>query len=159
MRMQIILANQYLYPSTSVDKKRFVSLSLLITESAWIGVATCQFVLHIHLNVLFFSSSSFDFKGWWTPMFFTAGITSAKYFYRHVCRRNTVAASRKNIAGHYDLVWIIKLSSIWQCSFLLISRLFLKLSKDAYKFVLDFLYWYNELAATQFSLLSLSSRR
>ncbi|XP_056694663.1 uncharacterized protein [Spinacia oleracea] len=64
---RIILANQYLYPSTSVDKK------------------------------------SFDFKGWWTPMFFTAGITSAKYFYRHVCRRNTVAASRKNIAGHYDL--------------------------------------------------------
>ncbi|KMT16559.1 hypothetical protein BVRB_3g048510 isoform B [Beta vulgaris subsp. vulgaris] len=46
---------------------------------------------------------SLDFKGWWTPMLFTAGIASAKYFYKHVCRRNTVTAARQNIASHYDL--------------------------------------------------------
>ncbi|KAL2921273.1 Sphingolipid C9-methyltransferase, partial [Bienertia sinuspersici] len=65
---KIILANQYLYPSTSVDDKKML-----------------------------------DFKGWWTPMLFTAGFASAKYFCKHVFRRNTLAAARQNIACHYDL--------------------------------------------------------
>ncbi|KAL2921236.1 Tuberculostearic acid methyltransferase UfaA1 [Bienertia sinuspersici] len=46
---------------------------------------------------------SFDFKGWWTPMFFTAGIASAKYFYRHVSQKNSVKLALNNVARHYDL--------------------------------------------------------
>ncbi|KAK9137848.1 hypothetical protein Sjap_008442 [Stephania japonica] len=42
-------------------------------------------------------------RGWWTPLLFTAGIASAKYFLRHFGRQNTVTQSRRNISRHYDL--------------------------------------------------------
>lgn len=51
------------------------------------------------------SSSSLTKKkrGWWTPMLFTAGIASAKYFFHHVSRQNTLTQARRNISRHYDL--------------------------------------------------------
>lgn len=42
-------------------------------------------------------------RGWWTPMLLTAGVASAKYFLRHVSRKNTVTQTRRNISQHYDL--------------------------------------------------------
>ncbi|KAH7573189.1 hypothetical protein JRO89_XS03G0086500 [Xanthoceras sorbifolium] len=42
-------------------------------------------------------------RGWWSPMFFTAGIASAKYFFRHSLRQNTLTQARRNISRHYDL--------------------------------------------------------
>lgn len=42
-------------------------------------------------------------RGWWTPMLFTAGIASAKYFFHHVSRQNTLTQARRNISRHYDL--------------------------------------------------------
>ncbi|TXG72399.1 hypothetical protein EZV62_000978 [Acer yangbiense] len=42
-------------------------------------------------------------RGWWSPLFFTAGIASAKYFIRHILKRNTLTQARKNIARHYDM--------------------------------------------------------
>ncbi|KAF8016552.1 hypothetical protein BT93_H1921 [Corymbia citriodora subsp. variegata] len=42
-------------------------------------------------------------RGWWTPMLLTAGITSAKYFFKHVSRQNTLTQARRNISRHYDL--------------------------------------------------------
>ncbi|KAF8401963.1 hypothetical protein HHK36_012914 [Tetracentron sinense] len=42
-------------------------------------------------------------RGWWTPLFFTAGIASANYFFRHVSRQNTLTQARRNISRHYDL--------------------------------------------------------
>ncbi|KAL9237196.1 hypothetical protein vseg_011778 [Gypsophila vaccaria] len=42
-------------------------------------------------------------RGWWTPMLITAGIASAKYFYHHVSRQNTLTQARRNISRHYDL--------------------------------------------------------
>lgn len=42
-------------------------------------------------------------RGWWTPLFFTAGIASAKYFLKHVSRQNTLTQARRNISRHYDL--------------------------------------------------------
>ncbi|CAO2832203.1 unnamed protein product [Amaranthus hypochondriacus] len=42
-------------------------------------------------------------RGWWTPMLFTAGIASAKYFYHHVSRQNSLTQARQNISRHYDL--------------------------------------------------------
>ncbi|KAM7261497.1 hypothetical protein ACFE04_008864 [Oxalis oulophora] len=42
-------------------------------------------------------------RGWWTPMLFTAGIASAKYFLNHVSRKNTLTQARRNISRHYDL--------------------------------------------------------
>ncbi|XP_047307604.1 uncharacterized protein LOC124911197 [Impatiens glandulifera] len=42
-------------------------------------------------------------RGWWTPLFFTASIASAKYFLEHVSRRNTLTQARRNISRHYDL--------------------------------------------------------
>ncbi|XP_056694673.1 uncharacterized protein [Spinacia oleracea] len=59
--------------------------------------------LYVYPSVSTDEKKSFDFKGWWTPMFFTAGIASAKYFYQHVSRENSVALARRNIARHYDL--------------------------------------------------------
>ncbi|XP_017633379.1 uncharacterized protein LOC108475911 isoform X1 [Gossypium arboreum] len=42
-------------------------------------------------------------RGWWTPLLFTAGLTSAKYFFKHVLRQNTLTQARRNISRHYDL--------------------------------------------------------
>ena len=44
-------------------------------------------------------------RGWWTPLLFTAGIASAKFFIQHVSRQNTLTQARRNISRHYDLVW------------------------------------------------------
>uniref|UniRef100_A0ACD5WAK3 Uncharacterized protein n=1 Tax=Avena sativa TaxID=4498 RepID=A0ACD5WAK3_AVESA len=42
-------------------------------------------------------------RGWWTPLLLTAGIASAKYFLRHISRKNAVTQTRRNISQHYDL--------------------------------------------------------
>ncbi|KAL4591009.1 hypothetical protein LXL04_003957 [Taraxacum kok-saghyz] len=42
-------------------------------------------------------------RGWWTPMFLTAGVASAKYFYHHISRKNSLTQARRNISRHYDL--------------------------------------------------------
>ncbi|XP_057423924.1 uncharacterized protein LOC130717628 isoform X2 [Lotus japonicus] len=42
-------------------------------------------------------------RGWWTPVFFTAGLTSARFFMDHVSRKNTLTQARRNISRHYDL--------------------------------------------------------
>ncbi|KAB5545134.1 hypothetical protein DKX38_013246 [Salix brachista] len=42
-------------------------------------------------------------RGWWTPLLFTAGIASAKFFIQHVSRQNTLTQARRNISRHYDL--------------------------------------------------------
>ncbi|KAK6914135.1 hypothetical protein RJ641_021456, partial [Dillenia turbinata] len=50
------------------------------------------------------SISKFSSKrGWWTPMMLTAGIASARYFFQHVSRQNTLTQARRNISRHYDL--------------------------------------------------------
>ncbi|WMV48039.1 hypothetical protein MTR67_041424, partial [Solanum verrucosum] len=41
--------------------------------------------------------------GWWRPLIFTAALSSAKYFFRHVLNRNTLTQARRNISRHYDL--------------------------------------------------------
>ncbi|KGN61602.2 uncharacterized protein LOC101213850 isoform X1 [Cucumis sativus] len=42
-------------------------------------------------------------RGWWTPPLFTACIASAKYFFQHASRQNTLTQARRNISRHYDL--------------------------------------------------------
>lgn len=42
-------------------------------------------------------------RGWWTPLFLTAGVASAKYFLQHISRQNTLSQARRNISRHYDL--------------------------------------------------------
>ncbi|CAF2076530.1 unnamed protein product [Brassica napus] len=42
-------------------------------------------------------------QGWWTPMFLTASLASAKHFLKHVSRQNTLTQARRNISRHYDL--------------------------------------------------------
>ncbi|KAJ4722776.1 Cyclopropane-fatty-acyl-phospholipid synthase [Melia azedarach] len=42
-------------------------------------------------------------RGWWSPLFITAGIASAKYFFQHISRQNTLTQARRNISRHYDL--------------------------------------------------------
>ncbi|XWS53768.1 hypothetical protein CRYUN_Cryun10bG0028600 [Craigia yunnanensis] len=43
-------------------------------------------------------------RGWWSPALFTAGIASAKYFFKHVLRQNTLPQARRNISRHY-MIW------------------------------------------------------
>ncbi|CAN7049176.1 unnamed protein product [Brassica rapa subsp. trilocularis] len=42
-------------------------------------------------------------RGWWTPMFMTAGLTSATQFLKNFSRQNTLTKARRNISRHYDL--------------------------------------------------------
>nr|AXM43880.1 cyclopropane synthase isoform 2 [Litchi chinensis] len=65
----------------------------------------------LNLFMIFIANSDLDpsraklnqKRGWWSPMFFTAGIASAKYFFRHILKRNTLTQARRNISRHYDL--------------------------------------------------------
>ena len=50
-------------------------------------------------------------RGWWTPMFMTAGLTSATHFLKHFSRQNTLTKARRNISRHYDLVSCLMLTS------------------------------------------------
>ncbi|KAK9182976.1 hypothetical protein WN944_026124 [Citrus x changshan-huyou] len=47
-------------------------------------------------------------RGWWSPMFFTASIASAKCFFRHNSRKNTLTQARRNVSRHYDLARVSK---------------------------------------------------
>ncbi|XP_071726326.1 uncharacterized protein [Rutidosis leptorrhynchoides] len=49
------------------------------------------------------NASQTNKRGWWTPLFTTALIASAKYSYNHVLRQNTLTQARRNISRHYDL--------------------------------------------------------
>ncbi|KAL8241760.1 hypothetical protein R6Q59_012062 [Mikania micrantha] len=49
------------------------------------------------------SASRYKKRGWWTPILLTAGISSAKYFFHHFMRKNTLTQARSNISQHYDL--------------------------------------------------------
>ncbi|XP_051152642.1 uncharacterized protein LOC127266436 isoform X2 [Andrographis paniculata] len=42
-------------------------------------------------------------RGWWTPLLLTSAVASAKYFFQHVSRQNTLTQARRNISRHYDL--------------------------------------------------------
>ncbi|KAK4405920.1 putative fatty acid methyltransferase [Sesamum angolense] len=42
-------------------------------------------------------------RGWWTPLLYTSMIASAKSFFKHVLRQNTIDQARRNISHHYDL--------------------------------------------------------
>ncbi|XP_039122010.1 LOW QUALITY PROTEIN: uncharacterized protein LOC120258614 [Dioscorea cayenensis subsp. rotundata] len=42
-------------------------------------------------------------RGWWTPLLLIARVASARYFFRHVSRQNTIPQARQNISQHYDL--------------------------------------------------------
>ncbi|KAH0634286.1 hypothetical protein KY284_037072 [Solanum tuberosum] len=42
-------------------------------------------------------------RGWWTPLLFTAAVSSAKYFIRCVSNQNTLTQARRNISHRYDL--------------------------------------------------------
>lgn len=66
---------------------------------SWTVVLLVMFTIAAHWTVTFV-----DFRGWWTPLLFTASIASAKYFFQHVSRQNTLTQARRNISRHYDLV-------------------------------------------------------
>lgn len=61
------------------------------------------FMIFIANRDLEVSASRSNKRGWWTPMFLTAGIASAKYFLQHVSRQNSLTQARRNISRHYDL--------------------------------------------------------
>ncbi|GMJ09940.1 hypothetical protein like AT3G23510 [Hibiscus trionum] len=49
------------------------------------------------------SAASNKRRTWWSPALLTASISSAKYFVKHLMRKNTITQARRNIAHHYDL--------------------------------------------------------
>ncbi|KAK8960960.1 hypothetical protein KSP40_PGU014589 [Platanthera guangdongensis] len=49
------------------------------------------------------SSINQNKRGWWTPLFLTAGVASAAYFFKHMSMKNTVSQARHNISQHYDV--------------------------------------------------------
>ncbi|KAL3642073.1 hypothetical protein CASFOL_012888 [Castilleja foliolosa] len=59
------------------------------------------FILNRDLSI---ETSNLNNKGgWWTPLLFTSALASAKYFFHHVSRKNTLTQARRNISRHYDL--------------------------------------------------------
>ncbi|KAM5553318.1 hypothetical protein ABKV19_025498 [Rosa sericea] len=49
------------------------------------------------------ASKSNNKRGWWQPLFFTATIASARYFFQHAFTQNSLAQAPRNISHHYDL--------------------------------------------------------
>ncbi|KAI3716416.1 hypothetical protein L1987_67281 [Smallanthus sonchifolius] len=61
------------------------------------------FIFNRDLQTSASRSTNSSIRGWWTPMFLTAGLASAKYFYHHISRQNSLTQARRNISRHYDL--------------------------------------------------------
>ncbi|GFQ06506.1 probable fatty acid methyltransferase [Phtheirospermum japonicum] len=62
------------------------------------------FMIFIVNRDLSISTSNVNNKGgWWTPLLFTSALASAKYFFQHMSRKNTLTQARRNISRHYDL--------------------------------------------------------
>ncbi|CAA0823147.1 Cyclopropane-fatty-acyl-phospholipid synthase [Striga hermonthica] len=80
---------------TFVDKKKGL-VNLFMASVINISIDVVQYVLKNNMHI-------YVFRGWWTPMLFTSVLSSAKYFYKHVSRQNTLTQARKNISQHYDL--------------------------------------------------------
>lgn len=66
------------------------------------GLLNLIVILIVNYELKNYSSTS-NKRGWWTPMFSTAIIASAKYFCHHVLMHNSVTQARRNISHHYDL--------------------------------------------------------
>ncbi|XP_039009376.1 uncharacterized protein LOC120137774 [Hibiscus syriacus] len=47
-------------------------------------------------------TNTMQFRTWLSPVLFTASVSSAKYFLKHVLRGNSVTQARRNISRHYD---------------------------------------------------------
>lgn len=67
------------------------------------GLINLIMILIANRDLKSFISKPTNKRGWWTPYLFTAGIASAKYFFKHVLRQNTLIQARRNISHHYDL--------------------------------------------------------
>uniref|UniRef100_A0A0D9XYC6 Amine oxidase domain-containing protein n=1 Tax=Leersia perrieri TaxID=77586 RepID=A0A0D9XYC6_9ORYZ len=67
------------------------------------GLLNLFLILIANRDVRRSSSRSSRRRGWWTPLLLTAGVASAKYFLRHISRKNTVTQTRRNVSQHYDL--------------------------------------------------------
>ena len=86
--LQILIASRDSKSSISkLNKNRYTLINYLNCAG-----------LSIHLFVVV------GFRGWWTPLMFTACIGSAKYFLKHISRQNTLTQARRNISRHYELV-------------------------------------------------------
>lgn len=61
-------------------------------------------MIFIANNDLHSSTPMFNNRNWGASLFsFAARIASAKYLFRHLCRRNTLTQARRNISRHYNL--------------------------------------------------------
>ncbi|XP_011029772.1 PREDICTED: uncharacterized protein LOC105129420 isoform X2 [Populus euphratica] len=67
------------------------------------GLLNLLMILIVNRDVNKSASKLNKKRGWWTPLLFTAGIASAKFFIQHVSRQNTLTQARRNISRHYDL--------------------------------------------------------
>ncbi|XP_051129245.1 uncharacterized protein LOC127250129 [Andrographis paniculata] len=67
------------------------------------GLLNCFLMFSINTDLYTQTSKLERKRGWWTPMLYTSLAASAKYFFKHVVRYNTVSGARKNISQHYDL--------------------------------------------------------
>ncbi|XVE81902.1 hypothetical protein DITRI_Ditri15bG0103400 [Diplodiscus trichospermus] len=67
------------------------------------GLLNLFMILIANRDLISANSKFIKKRGWWTPLLFTAGLTSAKYFFKHVLRQNTLTQARRNISRHYDL--------------------------------------------------------
>ncbi|KAK8623815.1 hypothetical protein V6N13_065178 [Hibiscus sabdariffa] len=84
------LADAYIYEDFSfVDKKD--------------GLLNLLMIFIANRDLISSNSKLSKTRGWWTPLLFTAGLASAKYFFKHVLRKNTLTQARRNISRHYDL--------------------------------------------------------
>ncbi|XWS13895.1 hypothetical protein CRYUN_Cryun36dG0078000 [Craigia yunnanensis] len=67
------------------------------------GLLNLVMILIANRDLISSNSKLSKKRGWWTPLLFTAGLTSAKFFFKHVLRQNTLTQARRNISRHYDL--------------------------------------------------------
>ncbi|KAK1307704.1 hypothetical protein QJS10_CPA09g01967 [Acorus calamus] len=67
------------------------------------GLLNFFMIMIANRDTQYYSPTQRKKRGWWTPLFLTAGIGSAKYFYRHISRQNSLTQARRNISRHYDL--------------------------------------------------------
>lgn len=67
------------------------------------GLLDLLLVLIRNRDLTYSSGKGSNKRGWWTPLLLTAGVASARYFFRHISRQNNITQARRNISRHYDL--------------------------------------------------------
>ena len=106
--LQILIASRDSNSSISkLNKRRYIYVANLLPPD-FAGNLDKNIMINYFLNCSFYYYYYyyyFGYRGWWTPLIFTATLGSLTRFFKHFLRHNSLTQARRNISRHYELVY------------------------------------------------------